>query len=807
MKKLIKSTLRRAMPFVPIGLKRAIKNLAPDYVVRIFAGRVGGQGTAHNSIQAHSWQKLLNARLASDEVQAQKIWVRMKSSSTKLKEPADIGILSMFWAGRLFGDFEPYHQLASYYVTTTSLDSIADLNRIASALTTVGIAHIEPYEKWLLGLENINANLLQKTAICLLDSKDADISTAALARLKALTNDSLKQKSALNRLVTYSSQLETITEHEMLSARRADATDHPWHKFMHMRLLLSREKMIQANVVAQSITVTRKKLDTPFGSDISRFFELMETYETKKVNYAGRIKELDGIVGRLSNSILSMSDEHFRMIMAELHYIKRYVDALHRCYRVQIQSGVALNPGHNGYIDTKQASDEFQLVRRLPEAIIKESSKRQLHDRSIKSLLMHQNNQPPVLNLLIRNGDIGIFLERFDYLAKIHGEAEWLDRYQKIATSLRRSQDAPDDLRLKMVSLVSFIDSGGAEIVQSYKSAAINGDVLTNAPGVKGPLNFTSARLHFDVFKSSASIIDQDFLQIGDTLLTPSSFFTSRYPRTSASQLYATPEEVVYTVDMVQRTVNEPVVILHHNDPAYTRNYYHQLLLVAGRIIWLSEHGHLKSRKLVMPESTPSYIYEFLDLLGIQSSHMITVNEGERVSFEDAYIMPSIEIISAEMLKLIRKRAWKAAGISADTKPTKKLLILRRGMSSRRCFQEPLLIQLASKLGFEEVRPEQLSILEQIRMFADAKSVVGLAGASFTNLVFSRDGIPVVGISKNAIFSPTFVEMALALNQKWRWLVGPNIKHENYFGPISTSYFLEQSDIEEALSWTEEQTV
>lgn len=806
MKKLIWSALRRAMPFVPAGLKRAIKSSAPDSIVRIFAGRAGYQGTAPNKTQTPDWQDLFNARLASNEVQVQNIWTELKSSPTKSKEPVDFGILGLFWAGRMFNDLEPYHQLASYYVTTTPKNSIAKLNRIADALITVGITHIEPYEKWLLELQGINEGLFQRIAICLLDSKDEAISAAALARLKAITSAAPnKPTAALNRLVTYSSQFETIIEHEMLSARKADATGHAWHKFMHMGLLLSREKLGQASVVAQSITVNREQLDAPFGADIARFYELMESFENKTENYDDRVKELDNIVYRIVNGIQSISDEHFQLVMAEFHYIERYVENLHRCERVQIQSGVALNPRNNGYIDTKQASVEYQLVRRLPQAITRESSKRKLHAKTIKSLLMHQNNQPPALDLFLESGDIDAFLKRFDYLAKIHGKVKWLERYQRIAVSLLQTQDDPDGLSLKPVSLASFIESDESEVIQSYDHAPITGNVLTNDQGVSDALSFTSAPLRIDVLKSAASIIDQDALQVGESVLTPSSFFTSRYPRASQSQLYATPEEVVYVSDIGQRTVRESVVILHHNDPAYTQNFYHQLMLVAGRIIWLAEHGHLESRKLVMPESTPSYVFEFLDLLGIPSSQMITVNEGERVSFDDAHVVSSIEIVSAEMLELIRKRAWEAAGVSADAKPTRKLLILRRGMNSRRCFQEPLLLQLASKLGFEEVRPEQFSILEQIRMFADAKAVVGLAGASFTNLAFARDNTAIVGISKNAIHSPTFVEMALALNQKWRWLVGPNIRHENYVGVISASYFLERSDIEDALDWVEKQ--
>jgi capsular polysaccharide biosynthesis protein len=160
-----------------------------------------------------------------------------------------------------------------------------------------------------------------------------------------------------------------------------------------------------------------------------------------------------------------------------------------------------------------------------------------------------------------------------------------------------------------------------------------------------------------------------------------------------------------------------------------------------------------------------------------------------------------IEFLAEEAVRTMRDLVWKNLKISANAIPTRKLIVLRRGQVNRRTFDEHALVEQAVNAGYEEVYPEKMNFEDQVRLFSEASSIIALSGASLTNLIFARDEIAVVGISKSAVYSPTFVEISLALRQKHCWLLGQNQKLDNYLGVISSSYSLNHDEIAVALEW------
>ena len=88
-----------------------------------------------------------------------------------------------------------------------------------------------------------------------------------------------------------------------------------------------------------------------------------------------------------------------------------------------------------------------------------------------------------------------------------------------------------------------------------------------------------------------------------------------------------------------------------------------------------------------------------------------------------------------------------------------------------------------------------------MRAFADARAIIALAGASLTNLAFTRENVPVVGVSKQEIYGLNFVELSVALGQKHRWLVGENHPLDMLTGHVSSAYYLDGDAIADAVAW------
>ena len=65
------------------------------------------------------------------------------------------------------------------------------------------------------------------------------------------------------------------------------------------------------------------------------------------------------------------------------------------------------------------------------------------------------------------------------------------------------------------------------------------------------------------------------------------------------------------------------------------------------------------------------------------------------------------------------------------------LYVTRRDARSRRIVNEEQIVKLLRRLGFEIVCPGELSFSEQIRLFAQARVIIGPHGAGLTNTVFA----------------------------------------------------------------------
>jgi capsular polysaccharide biosynthesis protein len=76
--------------------------------------------------------------------------------------------------------------------------------------------------------------------------------------------------------------------------------------------------------------------------------------------------------------------------------------------------------------------------------------------------------------------------------------------------------------------------------------------------------------------------------------------------------------------------------------------------------------------------------------------------------------------------------------------PHRKLYLSRSATSRRRIQNEAEVLEVLTPVGFECVRPETLSVREQIALFSQASHIVGPSGAAMTNMLFAPAGAHVV---------------------------------------------------------------
>jgi len=103
----------------------------------------------------------------------------------------------------------------------------------------------------------------------------------------------------------------------------------------------------------------------------------------------------------------------------------------------------------------------------------------------------------------------------------------------------------------------------------------------------------------------------------------------------------------------------------------------------------------------------------------------------------------------------------------------KRIYVSREGVASRRLINETDLLRTIRGLGFQVVKPECLSLADQIRTFKDAEVVLGAFGAGLTNMLFSRAPSMILEL-QDPIFAPRpwYWKMASILGHEWRCCVG-----------------------------------
>jgi capsular polysaccharide biosynthesis protein len=211
----------------------------------------------------------------------------------------------------------------------------------------------------------------------------------------------------------------------------------------------------------------------------------------------------------------------------------------------------------------------------------------------------------------------------------------------------------------------------------------------------------------------------------------------------------------------------------------YGHSYFHWIFDTLPRLRLLQDSG-LSWDKIVVTRRT-RFHRESLDLLGLSGDRVIS---DPRLHIEAATLAaPTFPGLSGNpprwvcdflresfLNKLPERRAAQ-----------RKIYISRRKEGTRNIVDEGSLLEVLLRQGFEIVYPEEMSFLEQVSLFANARVIVSPHGAGLSNIVFCQEGTRVL-----EFFSPHYVNVcywALAnqLKLQYHYVLGEPT--QNRFDP------------------------
>ena len=230
-----------------------------------------------------------------------------------------------------------------------------------------------------------------------------------------------------------------------------------------------------------------------------------------------------------------------------------------------------------------------------------------------------------------------------------------------------------------------------------------------------------------------------------------------------------------------------PGTVLSLTTRGTATNYYHFLYDSIARLGVLENTGpDVSIDAYVVPHAT-RYQRELLELAGIEGT-LIQPRRGLTVA-ADRLLVPSNPnwALQAPPASVAWLRARLLRPVSRDGSAHRLYLTRGETPNTRRYREETDLWPELEHRGFVRVDAGQLSVQQQINLFADAEVIVAPHGAALTNVTFSPPDVRVL-----EMFASTYVHLGLwsiceALGASYRYLVadGPSGSNSGVHDDVS----------------------
>ena len=168
-----------------------------------------------------------------------------------------------------------------------------------------------------------------------------------------------------------------------------------------------------------------------------------------------------------------------------------------------------------------------------------------------------------------------------------------------------------------------------------------------------------------------------------------------------------------------------------------TTNYYHWMH--DGLLRLHQVGGHLPSTvKYLVPSTTRPWMVDTLEMLGLGEDRLIRVPKGRAVECERLWYasLPPKSATVPEATAWLRDQLWSAAGVDRPD-PRRRLYLSRDPTGHARVVNESELVPVLARYRFEILRPERMSIRDQVRCFSEAEAVISATSSGLGNLVYA----------------------------------------------------------------------
>ncbi|MBS0547646.1 MAG: DUF563 domain-containing protein [Proteobacteria bacterium] len=200
-------------------------------------------------------------------------------------------------------------------------------------------------------------------------------------------------------------------------------------------------------------------------------------------------------------------------------------------------------------------------------------------------------------------------------------------------------------------------------------------------------------------------------------------------------------------------------------------NFGHWLIESLPRVAVLREVVDFRGACFVVQNHTAALASKYAEGLAYYgiSKDQIWMSSGKPERFEELiYATPVTRcpLVKAPLVVETLETLGKQIG-TTSTSPS-RVFLSRPDTSRSRLVNRGDVKQLFLDWGYHEVRPSELTLTEQMQMLGNATHVAGVLGAEFSDLVFAKKGVHILGLTSDG------------WPDDWYWNL-VSLKHGQYF--------------------------
>lgn len=204
-------------------------------------------------------------------------------------------------------------------------------------------------------------------------------------------------------------------------------------------------------------------------------------------------------------------------------------------------------------------------------------------------------------------------------------------------------------------------------------------------------------------------------------------------------------------------------------------NYFHW---VNDSVLLMEAWQHFKKSAgmepyVIIPNNIPRQQLQFLSKIGVPDNKLISW-EGKRMKI-DNLILYSTNRTKMKPMDLLHPGPfkWLKSCIQVKTSSAyRKIFVSRQKSRGRRFLNESDYKSWIKSNGFEEIYLEELTVLEQLKVFQESKIIIGAHGAGLTNIFMCNPGTRIVELfGKPPAFYTDFYRLANQLHLKYQFVV------------------------------------